>query len=189
MYCIRFSFFICFLILAIAICNFSCTLHSRYRNEIRTLDSLKAAVISADSNIREIDSAKLKQCSNHVIIITDFIKILHPASMSDSATAVFRNLGEVRWNLETIIGKRTALNNEMKKSSTQLARLSHDLKNNLLPADSVPTYFKYEFKRATELTQTAGRIMSEVKTQMPLYTLIAPQADTLIARLKNHRDI
>lgn len=182
---------ICFIASLAGMCffNTSCTQNTKYVKEVKTLDSLATQVRKADSLLSAVDTAKIKNYTNHIMVSVELIKMAHKDTMSAEAAAVFRSFTAIRWSLETFMGKRAVMQTEMHKSATQLAHLSHDLEHNLLKADSVSVFYNYEVKRAKELVETARFSLQTLNTQLPLYEQVVPQADSLIERVKKHEDI
>ena len=173
----------------IALTNTSCKRAPDYTKQVAVLDSLSKVLHKADSALSHIDTVTIKKDADHVMMSLELIKMSHKDSMSKGAAEVFRNFSSVRWQLETFMGRRTVMRIEMHKSVDQLNHLSHDLKLNLIKADSVPMYYSTEVKKANLLIESEKIGVEGLNTQMPLYNLIAPQADSLIALVKSHKDI
>ncbi len=173
----------------IALTNTSCKRGPDYTKQVAVLDSLSKVVHKADSALSLIDTVTIKKDADHVMMSLELIKMAHKDSMSKGAAEIFRNFSSVRWQLETFMGRRTVMRIEMHKSVDQLNHLSHDLKLNLIKADSVPMYYSTEVKKASLLIESEKIGVQGLNNQMPLYNLIAPQADSLIALVKSHKDI
>ncbi len=173
----------------IAHTNTSCKQGNNYTKQTATLDSLNRLVHIADSALTVVDTVKIKNCNDHIMTALELIKMAHKDSMSKSSAEIFRNFSAVRWELATFLGRRTVMLIEMRKSMDQISHLSHDLKFNLIKADSVPIYYQQEVKRASLLVESEQIGMAKLNSQLPLYGLIAPQADSLISLIKNHKDI
>ncbi|HTB06373.1 MAG TPA: hypothetical protein VK806_05415 [Bacteroidia bacterium] len=167
----------------------SCKQGGGYKKEVATLDSLKTQLKSADSLITKIDTVVINKDCNHIMIDLDFVQMLHKDTMSAGAAQTFRDINSVRWFMQKFMGKRNVIKFEINKSMDQLSHLSHDLGNNLIKADSVQFYYGFEVKKASELIETVKLAMVDIHNQIPLYGLIAPQADSLVVRLKNHHGI
>ncbi|HTA81950.1 MAG TPA: hypothetical protein VK783_03395 [Bacteroidia bacterium] len=177
------------LVVFIALSNTSCKQSNNYAKQTATLDSLNKAVHAADSVLSMVDTVRIKKCTDHITIALELIKMAHKDSMSKTSAEIFRNYSSVRWELLTFSGRRSFMLIEMHKSMDQLTHLSHDLKNNLIMADSVPIYYNQEVKRASLLIESEQMGMAKLNSQLPLYNLIVPQADSLISLIKNHKDI
>ena len=167
----------------------SCKMGNKYPKEVAVLDSLKVQVHKADSVITAVDTAKIKQCNAHITGSIGLLKMLHRDTMSAGAAEVFRNFSGIRWSMEGFLGKRAVMRTEMQKSIDNLTHLGHDMKNGLIKADSVSFYYNFEVKRATELIEVEHISMQTLNSQLPLYTLVAPQADSLIALVKQNKKI
>jgi hypothetical protein len=177
------SFFSLFVILQ----NTSCMYSNKYPKETQMLDSMQIFITKADSAVKTIDSAKIASYANNVMKDNQLLTISHVDSVSTEATTIFKNLNTVRWSLLTIAGKRGPLLIELEKSQKQLHHLSHDLKDNLVSADSVKYYVAYETKRASELMQVADMSIDDLNKQLPVYNALKPKADSLISLLENHK--
>ncbi len=177
------------LLLFIILQNISCTTGNKYVKETQTLDSLQILVGKADSTVKMIDSIKITGYANNVMKDMQLINMWHVDSMSSGAAAIFRSFSAVRWALLTDAGKRRPLLIELEKSQKQLGHLSHDLKHNLVTSDSVKFYVTFESQKATELMQVSVMSVNDISRQLPLYNAIAPQADSLISLLKDHKKI
>ncbi|MGP8214197.1 MAG: hypothetical protein ACLQQ4_01400 [Bacteroidia bacterium] len=172
-----------------ALTNTSCTDGNKFKKKATTLDSLASLLHKADSTLSTIDTATIKKDDDHVMISLQLIKLAHRDSMSAGAASIFRNFSSIRWQLETFLGRRRVMMIEMGKSMNQLAHLSHDLKFNLIKADSVPVYYNTEVKKATLLLESEKTSMESLNNQLPLYNLILPQADSLTSLIKKHKEI
>jgi len=167
----------------------SCIRGNKYPKETRMLDSLQMLVVKADSAVKTIDSAKIAGYGNHIMNDMQLLQMAHVDSMSSPSADIFRNFNQLRWTLTTIAGKRGPLLTELAKSEKQLIHLSHDLQNNLVPADSAQFFISIESKKATELVQVSNMSIQSMITQTPRYQLLAPMADSLIALVKDHKKI
>jgi hypothetical protein len=167
--------------------NTSCVHGNKYPKETLMLDSLQILVIKADSDVVKIDSAKITGYGNHIMNTLQLLQMAHIDSMSPGAAAIFRDFNAIRWSLLTIAGKRGPLLIELGKSQKQLSHLSHDLKQNLVASDSVSYYVNVEAKRASELVQVSNMSFSEMKRELPLYTLTSPKVDSLLGLVKEHK--
>src|ERR1700722_8884525 len=163
----------------ICLFNTSCKRGPDYTKQVAVLDSLSKVVHKADSALSLIDTVTIKKDADHVMMSLELIKMAHKDSMSKGAAEIFRNFSSVRWQLETFMGRRTVMRIEMHKSVDQLNHLSHDLKLNLIKADSVPMYYSTEVKKASLLIESEKIGVQGLNNQMPLYNLIAPHADSL----------
>ena len=178
-----------FTMAAIALTNTSCKPSVDYSKQLAVLDSLNKSMHIADSSLAKVDTATIKKDANHVMMSLELIKMAHQDSMSKGAAEIFRNFSSVRWQLETFMGRRAVMRIEMGKSMIQLNHLSHDLKNNLIKADSAAIFYNVEAKKAGLLIESEKMSMQMLNGQLPLYNLIAPQADSLIALVKSHKEI
>jgi hypothetical protein len=169
--------------------NTSCKHENLYPKETATLDSISKALRSTDSLLTKTDSLKIKKCIDKVIIDLDYVKMLCKDTMSGGAADIFKNFNTTRWELQRFLGKKTVISAEIKKSIVQMDHLSHDMQNGLVQKDSVMVYYNFESKKGRELIEAARFGMDVVKMQMPINELIAPAADSLINRLKNHQKI
>src|ERR1700739_4186502 len=172
------------LVISVVMFSTSCKHGGDYIKQTKTLDSLTSLVHKADSTLTVVDTATIKKCANHVMESLQLIKMAHKDSMSKGAAEIFRNFSSVRWQLETFMGGRAVMLVKMRKSVDQLTHLSHDLKLDLIKADSVPIYYGAEVKKATLLIESEKIGVQTLNAQLPLYYLIAPQADSLIALVK-----
>jgi len=168
--------------------NTSCT-GNKYPKETQMLDSMKTFIAKADSAVKTIDSAKISGYATQVMNDDQLIQMMHVDTMSPGAASIFRSFNSVRWSLLTIAGKKGPLLIELEKSQNQLGHLSHDIRHNLVKADSVGFYVAFETKKASELMQVATMSVSEVNRQIPLYTMLLPKTDSLMALLKAHKKI
>jgi len=175
--------------MSVVIFSTSCKHGADYIKQTKTLDSLTSLVHKADSTLTVVDTVTIKKCADHVMVSLQLIKMAHKDSMSKGAAEIFRNFSSVRWQLETFMGRRNVMMIEMRKSMDQLTHLSHDLKLDLIKADSVPIYYGAEAKKATLLIESEKIGIQTLNTQLPLYYLIAPQADSLISLVKAHKEI
>jgi hypothetical protein len=184
----KYAAIVLFLLSAFVVLNTtSCTSGNKYAKETQMLDSMQILVIKADSAVKAIDTAKIAGYADHVIKNMQMIPLFHADSMSPEAAQIFRSFNGVRWSLLTVTGRRGPLLNELGKSQKQLNHLSHDIKHNLVTADSVQFYVAFETKKAAELVQTSAMSVDEIKKQIPLYNMLAPKADSLISLLKEHK--
>ena len=165
----------------------SCSHANKYPKETQMLDSMQLFIVKADSAVKTIDSAKITNYAHQVEKDDQMVQLSHTDSMSPDASSILRDLNAVRWQLLTIAGKRGPLLKELEKSQKQLKHLSHDIQNNLVNADSVEFYVAFETKRASELMQVSAMSVNELSVQIPMYTTLAPKADSLILLLKNHK--
>jgi len=165
----------------------SCNHGPSYPKETATLDSLKKVLSSTDSMLINVDSLNIRKCINHVIITLDEVKMLTKDTVTRGAGQIFKSFADTKWELQTFLSRRTVLKQEIPKSIAQVEHLSHDLKNNLVNKDSAMIFYGFEVKKASELIETAKLGLAAVKMQLPLNEIIAPQADSLINRLKNHQ--
>lgn len=176
-----------FFSLLIILQNTSCTRGNKYVKETQMLDSIQIFIVKSDSAVKTIDSVKITGYANQVEKDNQLLGIAHVDSMSSAATAIFRSFNAVRWALLTDAGKSGPLAKELEKSQRQIKSLSHDMQHNLLNADSVSYYVAYETKRASELIETTDMTVTDVKKQVPLYTMLLPKTDSLMALLKDHK--
>jgi len=167
----------------------SCNHGNMFPKATASLDSIKGVLSKTDSLMKKVDTVKVKNCVKHIFITLENVKRLDQDTVSHGASDILRSFNAVRWELQTYMGRQGFLGIEVKKSITQVDNLSHDIKNNKIPKDSVMVYYGYEMKRASELIETAKYGINSVNTQISLYDLIVPQADSLIARLNNHQKI
>lgn len=181
------AFALSFFSLLVVLQNTSCMHGNKYPKETQMLDSMQIYVAKADSAIKTIDSAKITGYANNVMKDNQMLQIAHLDSMSPGASSIFRGLNGVRWSLLTVAGKRGPLIKELEKSQRQLDHLSHDLRHNMVSADSVGFYVAFETKRASELVQVAEMSAEDVSKQVPIYNMLKPKADSLISLLNNHK--
>jgi hypothetical protein len=181
--------FSAFFIFIIILQNTSCVNGNKYAKEEQSLDSLQILVIKADSVVKSLDSVKISDCTAQINKDLQLISMWHIDSMSGGAASIFKDFSGVRWSLLTDIGKKRPLLMELEKSQNQLDHLSHDLRHNLVRADSVKIYIAFETQKAVELVQASYMSVGDVNRQLPLYTAIAPKADSLMTLLKNHKKI
>jgi hypothetical protein len=167
--------------------NTSCTRGNKYLKETQMLDSMQTFVVKADSAVKTIDSAQITGYVHQVEKDDEMMQMEHIDSISPGATSIFRSFNIVRWSLLSVAGKRGPLITELKKSEQQMKQLSHDLKHNLLNADSVSYYVAYETKKASELIQVSDISVSEVKKQVPVYMALLPKTDSLMSLVKEHK--
>lgn len=167
--------------------NTSCTSGNKFPKETQKLDSMQILVIKADSAVKAIDTAKLTDYINHIVKDLELIPMAHADSMSPEAAEIFRSFSGVRWQLQTVTGRRGTLLTELGKSQKQLDHLSHDMKHNLVASDSVLFYVAFETKKASELVQVSAMSAEMVKEQLPKYAMLQPKADSLISLLKEHK--
>jgi hypothetical protein len=179
--------FIC--CVGIILANVSCKHVNEYPTQTATMDSLSKELSGIDVLLKQQDSTKIKKCIDRVIIAQDNIQMLEKDTMSNGAKDIFKAYSNTRWQLQMFLGRRTMLYKEVEKSVKQLDHLSHDLANGLLQKDSAMTYFGYEVKKATELAEASKYGLEMVKMEVPLNEMVQPQADSLVARLKNHEKI
>jgi hypothetical protein len=165
----------------------SCTHANKYPKERQMLDSMQIFIVKADSAVQKIDSAKIAADAKQIEKDDQLIRLAHLDSMSSAATSIFRDFNAVQWKLLTVVGKRGTLLIELEKSKKQLKSLSHDLQHNMVNADSVGYYVAFETKRASELIQVSDMSIEELSQELPIYTALAPKADSLISLLKNHK--
>jgi len=177
------------MVLALCLFNTSCKPSVDYTKQVAVLDSLSKSLHIADSSLTKVDTVTIKTDANNIMKDLELIKMAHKDSMSKGAAEIFRNFSGVRWQLETFMGRRTVMRIEMGKSMGQLNHLSHDLKNNLIKADSVGLFYGAEVKKAGLLIESEKASIEMLNGQLPLYNLIAPQADSLISLVKNHKEI
>jgi hypothetical protein len=169
--------------------NTSCKQGNGYPKEVATLDSLKVQLNKADSIISKADTILINKDCSHTMVSLELIKSSNKDTMSSGAAGIFSALNKVRWSFQTFLGKRNVIKSEISKSIGQITHLSHDLQNGLIKADSVSIYYNFEVKRATELIETVRFAIADINSNLPIYKIIAPQADSLISRLKNHESI
>jgi len=173
----------------ISLTNTSCKQGNNYPKETAVLDSLNRQIHSADSALMTVDTATIRKDADHVMASMELIKMAHKDSMSKESADIFRSFYSARWEMETFLGRRRVMIVEMHKSMDQLTHLSHDLKSNLIKADSVPVYYNQEAKRAGLLIESEKMSMAKLNAQLPLYQYVAPKADSLMSLIKNHKDI
>ncbi len=168
----------------------SCNRGNMFPKATASLDSIHKVLQKTDSTLAKVDTVNIKKCVNHIFVTLANVKRLEQDTVSRGASEILRSFNAVRYELQTFMGRQTVLKVEVKKSLAQVDNLSHDIKNNKIPKDSVMIYYGFEMKKAVELIETAKYgINSIVNTQLPLYSLIAPKADSLVARLNNHEKI
>lgn len=167
----------------------SCTHTNEYPKETASLDSLGRALIKTDSMLRAVDSVRIRKCVNHVIITIDYVNQLNKDSMSSGATEILKSFTNTRWQLQIFLGRLPILKQEIRKSVKQVANLSHDMRIGSVKKDSAMIFYNYEIKKAGELMETANYGLEMTKTEVPMNEMIAPQADSLVNRLKNHQRI
>jgi len=172
-----------------ALLTTSCKHGNQYPKETATLDSLNKVLLSTDSLLRKTDSAKIKKSVDHVIITMDYVHMLAKDTVSSSARDILKTFGSTQWELQIFLNRQAILKKELPKSIAQIDHLSHDMKNDLIKKDSAMIFYDFEVKKAKELIEAANYGLGEVKMQMPILELVAPQADSLINRLKNHQKI
>lgn len=169
--------------------NSSCKQGNGYSKEVATLDSLKVQLNKADSIISKADTVLINKDCSHIMVTLELIKMSNKDTMSSAAAGIFRDFNKIRWSLQTFLGKKNVIKSEINKSIGQITHLSHDLQNGLIKADSVSIYYNFELKRATELVETVRFAIADINNQLPIYKVVAPQADSLVSRLKNHESI
>lgn len=165
----------------------SCTRVNKYLKETQMLDSMQVFLAKADSTVKTIDSAQITRYASHIEKDDQLLQFAHTDSVSPGATDILRSFNQVRWSLLTIAGRKGPLLKEIEKSQQQMKHLSHDLKHNLVSPDSAGYYVAFETKRASELIQVSDMSAEEVREQVPMYTILAPKADSLISLLQNHK--
>jgi hypothetical protein len=173
----------------IAFVNTSCNHTNQYPLQTATLDSISKVLTKVDSMLGKTDSAHIRKCVNNVIIDQDFVKASGTDSMSKEAQQILKTYSNTRWELQIFLGRKPVLRYEIKKSVEQVDHLSHDLQKGLVLKDSVLIFYAYEMKKATELAEAGKYGLEVVKVQVPLNEMVAPQADSLVARLRNHEKI
>jgi hypothetical protein len=173
----------------IIVMDSSCNRGNIFPKATASLDSIYVVLHKTDSALAKVDTVTIRKCVNHIFITLENVKRLDQDTVSHGASDILRSFNAVRWELQTYLGKHPILRTEVKKSIAQVDNLSHDIKNNKIPRDSVMMYYGYEMKRAVELIETAKYGINSASTQVSLYGLIVPQADSLIARLNNHEKI
>jgi hypothetical protein len=185
----KFSCIVLLCCASIALVNTSCKHTNQYPHETATLDSISKILVSVDSLLEKTDSVHIRKCVNHVVIDQDFVKGSGMDSMSKEATQILKTFSNTRWELQIFLGRKPVLHYEIKKSVEQIDHLSHDLQKGLVQKDSVLIFFAYEMKKATELAEAGKYGLEVVKVQVPLNEMVAPQADSLITRVRNHEKI
>lgn len=175
--------------LIISLLGTSCKHGNQYPKETAALDSISKVLMHFDTLLQKTDSAHIRKCVNNVIIAQDYIKMSGTDSMSKEASDILKAYSNTRWELQIFLGRKPVIVHEIKKSVEQLSHLSHDMGSGIIQKDSVMIYYNYEMKKATELVEAGKHGLDEVKMQVPLNDMIAPQADSLVNRLKNHQKI
>jgi|GEM_PF-1173070 len=173
----------------IMLANVSCKHGNEYPKETATLDSLSKILVAIDVPLQQADSVKIRKCVNRVIIAQDNLQMLEKDTMSDGAKDIFKAYSNTRWQLQMFLGRRAILHNEILKSVKQIEHLNHDLANGLIQKDSVNTFYNLEYKKAIELAESSKYGLDMVKMEVPLNEMVQPQADSLVARLRNHQKI
>jgi hypothetical protein len=173
----------------IATITTSCNMGSKYPKETAALDSLAREVHKSDSMLNKVDTVTIKKDCDHIMIALGLVKMAHKDTMSEGAATIFRNINQVRWEMEVFMGKKASIQGEIAKAEHQLSTLSHDLKNGNIKADSVQFYYSFEVKRASELSEAVRMALSNINGQFPLYNMMVPQADSLVSRIKNHQSL
>lgn len=174
---------------AVALLSTSCAHTNDYPKETASLDSIGKVLVKTDSLLKASDSVRIRKCVNHVIITVDYVNQLNKDSISSGATDILKNYTNTRWQLQIFLGRLPFLKKEIGKSAEQVTNLSHDMRMGLVKKDSALVFYNYEMKKAGELIETANHGLDMVKMNVPINELIAPQADSLVNRLKNHQKI
>jgi hypothetical protein len=167
----------------------SCNHASQYKKQTAVLDSLNRVLKVTDSALKKIDSAKVRNYVNHVIVTMDYVKMLNRDTVSQGASDILKAYGSTRWEMQTFLGRQAVIKAEIAKSIDQITHLNHDMNNDLVKKDSAMIFYSFEVKKATELIEAANFGLNTMKMQVPMYEMITPQADSLVNRLKNHQKI
>ncbi len=184
-----------FIIAFASICilmNQSCTSRNLHPEKTRALDSIVIALNKADSTLSRSDTVLVRKCVDHIFVTIGQVQRVvteKKDTISKNATEILRNFNGIRWQLQTFLGREPFLRMEIQKSEERIKNLSHDIRTNRIPTDSVNIFFNLETKTAIELLETARHGFNSLDTELPLYNLIAPKADSLINRLSNNKGI
>lgn len=172
--------------------NSSCANKNLHPEKTKALDSIALVVFKTDSALALNDTIHMRKCIDHIFVTLELVQkniTDGKDTVSKGAAEILRTFNGIRWKLQTILGRQPVLLAEMKKSEEQLHNLSHDIKLNHIPADSVNIYFSLEMKKARELVETAQQGFNLLNMQLPMYDLVVPKADSLINRLNRHEGI
>ena len=177
------------LVAFIGLINSSCGHRNTHPKQTAALDSIAVVLHQTDSALAKVDTVHIKKCVDHIFLTLEDVAQFYKDTVSRGASDILRSFNAVRYELQIFMGKQGVLRKEIIKSVAQVGSLSHDIKINRIPSDSVMMYYGFEMKKASELIETAHHGMNSLKTQLPMYDIILPQADSLISRVKKHQSI
>lgn len=137
--------------------------------EISQIDSLSTLITKAEEIMLEVNIDTVKtlqeQMSNQVMLA----KSLYGDSIEWEKAKLLSKYYVVNKSFKKYIDKEIYLRGELKFSKHQLADLSADLENNIIPPDSFIVYFEKECKAVSELTDLIQKEVSQTKISIDSY--------------------
>lgn len=179
-------FFSIAITLAIAAFLFSCG-SSKYKAEIKTIDSLKSVLDSVQLKMGEVDTSLIekeyKEYSENISLLKNYFN----DKKEDSAWQTMTRYGAVRVSLKPFAKNYLQYYSEIEYSRKQLDSLKSDVEAENLGKEKIREYTKSEADAVINLKTRVASAVEGAKTGMRLLDSLNPGVTKIIGKLKKEK--
>ncbi|MFH0865251.1 MAG: hypothetical protein V1904_03600 [Bacteroidota bacterium] len=177
------KYFIIALTLALPAVFFSCN-ESKYRAELKTIDSLNIVLDSIHNKLGEIDTILIKKEYKEYLGNIELLKKYFNDKKEDSTWKIMTSYGAVKSSLKQFISDYPGFYSEISFSRTQLDSLKKDIKSGDLEKEKIKEYTKTESEFVSKLETLVNLSVGRAKLKLELLDSLNPEVTEVIGKLK-----
>jgi hypothetical protein len=176
------------LIIAISAILFSCG-GSKYKAELKTIDSLNTVIDSIQAKLSGIDTVKIKNDFKDYMSNISKLKKYFNDKKEDSTWQLMTSYGAVKSSLKSFIREYPGYYSEIKFSRGQLDSLKIDIESGNLQQDKIKEYTKTEAEAVSILKTNVRMSVEGTQLKLKLLDSLNPKVNLLIEKLKKEGKI
>lgn len=175
------------IVLIVSAAFFSCN-ESKYKAEIKTIDSLNVVLDSIQNKLGEIDTVKIRSDYKEYIANVSLLKKNFNDKKEDSTWLLMTSYGAVKSALKSFIRDYPGFYSEIKFSRNQLDSLKADIKSGDLQPEKVKEYTKTECEAVSNLKTLVTASVEGAQSRITLLDSLNPKVIKLIGNLKEEKN-
>lgn len=177
------KYFIIVLSLAFPAFFFSCN-ESKFKTELKTIDSLNVALDSVRIKLREVDTVIIEKSYKEYLAKIAQLKNYFNDKKEDSTWQLMGSYGAIKTSLKPFAKNYTEYYSELEYSRKQLDSLKSDIESGNLEKGKIKDYTKTEAEAVSKLMTLVAASVEGAKTGLKLLDSLNPKVDKVIGRLK-----
>lgn len=180
------KYFIIALSLALPTFFFSCN-ESKFKAELKTIDSLNVVLDSVQIKMGEIDTVIIKKAYKEYLANIALLNKYFNDKKEDSTWQLMGSYGAVKTSLKPFTKNYTEYYSEIEYSRKQIDSLKSDIESGNLEKEKIKEYTKTEAEAVSKLMIIVVSSVDGAKTGLKLLDSLNPKVDKVIERLKKEK--